>query len=325
MQTMTMPEILNDQHKWFRYPVRHHSGNLDEIGQWMPAFERCPFGFPNGIQAGRNHPHLDMIVRQPVEGDANRVPVGVVSKDYTLIQHQEVLQSAREALKTLDLAPTQIKADLDITENGERMHLSLFLPEEYEFKPADGHPMTLRLECINSVDGSTRFRALMGWFRLVCTNGMVLGVTRTDMHQRHVGDFRPEDIREVLHAGLKDVEHEVRNFRTWQETEVMVGQLADWVETPLRKTWGFKAAARAWHIAHTGCDVDINGPYAGNTPTSIPVISDKRVPGAPLQSKTLFDLSQILSWLARNRHDLQEQIEWREQIPALMIALNQQN
>ena len=34
---------------------------------------------------------------------------------------------------------------------------------------------------------------------------------------------------------------------------------------------------------------------------------------------------QDLSWLARDRHDLLEQLEWREQIPALMTALHQQN
>ena len=68
-----------------------------------------------------------------------------------------------------------------------------------------------------------------------------------------------------------------------------------------------------------------DGPYAGNTPTSIPVISDKPVPGAPRSSENLFDVSQVLSWLARDRHDLQEQLEWREQIPALMTALHQQN
>ncbi len=36
----------------------------------------------------------------------------------------------------------------------------------------------MRLECLNSVDGSTRFRAERGWFRLVCSNGLRFGITR---------------------------------------------------------------------------------------------------------------------------------------------------
>lgn len=325
MQTMIMPELRDNRHKWLRCPVNHHSAKLDEIGQWIPAFERCPFGFPDGNPSGRVNPHLDMIVRMPVEGDDQRVPVGVVSKEYTLIQHREVLKSAREALAAADIDPAEVQANLEITENGERMHLGLFLPEAYQFVPRDKHPMALRLECINSVDGSTRFRTLMGWFRLVCTNGLVLGVTRTDMHRRHVGDFCPEDIHEVLRVGLMEVRAEVQNFELWQSTPVSKTQVAKWVEGPLCKTWRFKAAARAWHIICSGRDGDIAGPYAGYRPITMPMISACPVPGAPRSSETLFDVSQVLSWLARNRHDLQEQLEWREQIPALMTALHQQN
>jgi len=43
-----------------------------------------------------------------------------------------------------------------------------------------------------------------------------------------------------------------------------------------------------------------------------------RVPDAPPQCRTLFDLSQILSWLAQERRDVQEQLAWRETIPELL-------
>lgn len=86
----------------------------------------------------------------------------------------------------------------------------------------------------------------------------------------------------------------------------------------LRKTWGFKAATRAFHIANTGRDVNLNGPFKGNDPTTIPT---DPVRGSPPKSRTLFDLSQVLSWLAKERNDLQEQVEWREQIPDLLAPL----
>ena len=41
---------------------------------------------------------------------------------------------------------------------------------------------------------------------------------------------------------------------------------------------------------------------------------------APLHN--LFDVSQILAWLAKERRDVQEQLEWREQIPDLIASLN---
>ena len=89
----------------------------------------------------------------------------------------------------------------------------------------------------------------------------------------------------------------------------------------LREGWGFKAAARAFHIAGCGSDAEVMGPYKDQTPTTIDMRATKAVPGAPKQCRNLFDLSQILAWLAKERRDVQEQLDWREQIPELMAPL----
>jgi hypothetical protein len=202
------------------------------------------------------------------------------------------------------------------------MALSLYLPDKYSFDPGDGNPMALRLELLNSVDGSTRFRALMGWFRFVCSNGLVIGVTRAAMRRRHTGDLRLTDIGAVLRYGIEDSEGEKRNFEQWGKKPITLNRLIPWVEKDVRKNWGFKAAARTFHIARSGSDVEILGQYKGNTPTTIPVRETKHVPGAPKSCGNLFDVSQILAWLAKERRDVQEQLEWREQIPELLNALN---
>jgi hypothetical protein len=93
------------------------------------------------------------------------------------------------------------------------------------------------------------------------------------------------------------------------------------VDNDLRERWGFKAAARAFHIARCGSDADVLGPYKGNTPTTIEMQKTIRVSGAPDRSRNLFDISQILAWLAKERRDIQEQLEWREKIPGLMAPL----
>lgn len=46
-----------------------------------------------------------------------------------------------------------------------------------------------------------------------------------------------------------------------------------------------------------------------------------RVPGAPERSETLFDVVQVLSWIASSRNNLKERISWRAQIPALVPEL----
>jgi len=309
--------------KWLGSPVVVHEGALIEIRQHIPAFERRSFALTQpGEDQSRLNERLDTIVRLPFGKDRSFVPVGVVSKDYTLVPHVAVLDVAARALDAMKIPASNVKAELTITEYGERMALSLYLPKEYEFDPGDGHPMALRLECLNSVDGSTRFRALMGWFRFICCNGLIIGVTRSDMRRRHCGEFQFEEIGIALRSGVKEAEVEKQNFLKWRNQQVAPDQFVSWVENDLRNGWGFKAATRAYHIASSGCDVEVQGPFKNKTPTTIPVRPAKPVLGAPPRCKNLFDVSQILAWLAKERGDVQEQLKWREQIPELLKSLN---
>jgi len=308
--------------KWFNSPVTFYEGNLVDIRDHVPKFERRGFGLTQADnQISRLNERLDMIVRKPFGEDKFFVPVGVVSKDYVLVQHNDVLDFAVAALDEAKIILSDVKAELKITEYGERMTLSLYLPKKYTFDPGDGHPMALRLECLNSVDGSTRFRVLMGWFRFVCSNGLVIGVTRSDFRRRHVGDLQLSDIGEVLTSGLNESEAEKNSLAKWRTVEIKRDQIARWVDKELRKEMGFKAAARTFHIACTGCDADVAGKYKDSTPTTIAMKKTKPVRGAPTECRNLFDLSQILAWLAKERRDLQEQLEWREKIPDLMDSL----
>jgi hypothetical protein len=308
--------------KWFSSRVTRHWGTLTEIAGLIPTFERRGFALTQtDNKRARLNERLDTIVRQPFGGDDTFIPVGVVSKDYALVPHDAVLNFATQALNQAKIPLSDVKAELKITEYGERMALGLYLPEKYAFDPGDGHPMALRLECLNSVDGSTRFRAIMGWFRFVCSNGMIIGVTRFDVHRRHVGDIWLDDIGEVLMDGLKESETDKKNFENWRKSEITLNRLAPWVNKDIREKWGFKAAARTYHIARSGSDAEVVGLYKDSTPTTIAMQETKRVPGAPQQCSNLFDLSQILAWLAKERRDVQEQLQWREQIAGLLKPL----
>lgn len=310
------------QPKWFNSAVTYHKGTLMDLRDHLPSFERRSFGLTqDGGEQTRLNRHLDTIVRLPFREDKTFVPVGVVSKGYTLVPHTSILDAAADAIAAAKIAPSVVNAELKLTEYGERMALSLYLPDAYQFDPGDGHPMALRLECMNSVDGSTRFRALMGWFRFVCSNGLIIGVTHTDMRRRHVGDFRTQDIGEVLSSGIEASKTEKMNLEKWRKTPVSLKCLGSWADNQVRKRWGFKAATRAFHIAQTGSDVGITGKFTGSTPTTIAVQAMEPIPGAPEESRNLYDVSQILAWLAKERRDIQEQLKWREQIRDLMESL----
>jgi hypothetical protein len=162
---------------------------------------------------------------------------------------------------------------------------------------------------------------MMGWFRFVCSNGLVIGVTQADIRHRHVEGLNLGDVSKVLSFWLKGAEADKENFLKWQQKTIQGTALAQWVDKDLKSQWGFKAATRAFHIARTGYDVEIVGQYNGQKPTTIKTKQARRVPGSPAKSKNLFDISQVLAWLAKERHDIQEQLQWREQIPDILKPL----
>jgi hypothetical protein len=240
-----------------------------------------------------------------------------------LLQHSSVCDEAKKALEEAKIDPAKVSAELRLTELGERMKLSLRLPDNYLFDPGDKFPVTVRLECLNSVDGSTRFRAVMGWFRLVCSNGLTIGITQSESDRRHVGNFQFGDLGNILRDGLEDYQAERDTLILWQNLEISATKLRAWVDTDLRVGWGFKAATRAFHIATSGRDVTVLGPYRGYRPTNVGVESSNAVPGAPAESRSLFDVSQVLAWLAKERADIQELMDWRDQIPSLVAPLTE--
>ena len=308
--------------RWLNSDVTLHVGTIADVKAHVPSFDRRPFALAQSDRPWvRENDRLDTIVRLPFADDFGCVPVGVVSKDYALLQHSSVFDETMKALEDAKIDPATVDAELRLTQFGERMKLSLRLPDNYLFDPGDRFPMTVRLECLNSVDGSTRFRAVMGWFRLVCSNGLAIGITRSESDRRHVGDLQLQHIGDVLRTGIGEYKLERDTLIRWRDAEASTDDLRSWVERELRAGWGFKAASRAWHIARTGCDVNVIGPYKNHSPTTIPVERTAAVPGSPEESTSLFDISQILAWLAKERRDIQEQMEWREQIPALMASL----
>lgn len=312
-----------DQPKWFNSPVTLHKGTLTELHQYVPFFERRNFALTQpSYEYTRIHERLDTIVRLPIGEDKNFIPVGVVSKKYSLVQHITVLDIINKTLCNANIGINEnLKSEVNFTEYGERMFISVLLPDKYSFTPPDGKTMALRLVCFNSVDGSTHFRALMGWFRFVCSNGLIIGVTRFDVRRRHRGEIQLSDIGDVLISGLNEAESDKTNFIQWHNTEVTSKQLIPWVNKNLREMWGFKAAARAYHIACSGYDAEVRGSYKGFTPTTLKMNGTIRVQGSPEECRNLFDMSQILAWLAKERRDIQEQLEWQESIPDLMALL----
>jgi len=211
---------------------------------------------------------------------------------------------------------------MEFLERTGRMLLHLVLLRAYDFRPGDGDRMTLRLACVNSVDRSTPLQAWLGWFRLIWSNGMIVGAVLS--HFRHVHDASLDlaDLPAVLETGLELANEDRASFEIWCGERVDPQRLTEWIDGPLQTTWGIKAAARVSLIARTGNDGEFADPFDQKCPAHEKTMkSTRRVPGAPEPAVNAFHMSQALAWVASTRRDVQERIAWMRGIPGLMGEL----
>jgi len=187
----------------------------------LPSFDRVPFATPGSA----DHGFLDAIVRRAEPGRGlPAVPVAVVSKRYQLLPHAEAADAVRAALAAIGVHPRDMQAEASLTAYGARLWLAVRLPREHDYDPGDGHPLALRLVCLNSVDGSTPLRMLLGWYRFVCANGLAVGTTARNGLVHREG-MMPADVAPLIQAGLELAGREKQALREWRATPVPAPRL----------------------------------------------------------------------------------------------------
>jgi hypothetical protein len=313
----------NRRNHWGGLHVTDHKGTIKELGERLPQFSVQPLSVKVG-QTSHANPRLLTVVRKPMNDTETPIPVGVVSTSYQLVQHHKVLDVACNAIKGIGVDLDKIEASVRLTENGERMVLNILFPDNDTYSMSlngNGDQMRLRLQCFNSVDGGMRFMAFLGWFRFVCSNGLVIGLAKVDIRRLHRSGFDVTDVGLVLSHSLSAISHEKAIYRQWMQTAVPPEKMIHWVDGPVRKLWGAKTAARAAHIAQSGHDGKFEDPFERAKPSERRMVSLEKVPGILAPCRNAFQFSQILSWLAKERNDVQEQIERMQQISTLMKDL----
>lgn len=119
----------------------------------------------------------------------------------------DLFERACQALKTASIDSEHVSVKLMLSAYGSKMLLAFGLPENFDFDPGDGHTMKLQFHCVNSVDGQCQLRIMLGWFRLICGNGMMVGTAqRLGQGFIHNEDLEVPDLARVLVERLKSAE-----------------------------------------------------------------------------------------------------------------------
>lgn len=319
-------ELINETVRWRARNVDFIAGQWEQVSKRIPTFSIEDFKVTGD---GPANPHLRSVVRLPLSITERRIPVGVVSNTYRLAQHKEAVEKCFEGLRSSQidpgtLDPETLKCEVGLTPLGEWMNFRAYFPENYSFNPSDGNKLALRLECFNSVDGSSRLVILLGWFRFICANGLIIGETKAELRDVHDGDLNLQAIPGIITEGLAKVKTDLERLRKWARSPLQLdsAKFVTWIDGHLTEKWGKKAACRTVHICRSGRDAEFIDPFAQGKPSEKQVKLLGEVPGASRPAKNLYDVCQALSWIASRRNNADERLAWQGQIAELIDNLS---
>jgi len=139
----------------------------------------------------------------------------IVSQDYKLIRHEDAVQRIESTIdENLELG--KYKTDTEFYNDGARMRMIYrFYKKSVEIKKGDN--VNPELHLFNSYDTTWPFIVLIGAFRIVCTNGLVVGEKFLHFRKRHVYDFDQMDIKEQVSTALKRFNLQTKQWKRWAE------------------------------------------------------------------------------------------------------------
>jgi hypothetical protein len=184
----------------------------------------------------------------PLSAAERPIPVGVVSHTYSLASHRDVAALCRWGVLTTDIEPDDLRYEVGLSELGEWMNFRIYFPDSYSFSDAHDNKLDLRLECFNSVDGSSRLVILFGWYRLICSNGLVIGETKIEISERHGQQLDLASIPNRIQPALIEVEADRQRMKKWQVEKVAISDIKSGLTIVYRRNGKEGCCARLPHL-----------------------------------------------------------------------------
>lgn len=137
----------------------------------------------------------------------------IVSQDYKLVRHEQAIDQIEEAIhKTPGFG--EYKVTTEFYNDGGRMRRK-YVFSEISVSIEGNDRVNPEIQLFNSYDTTWPFIVLLGAFRLVCTNGLVVGEKFLHFRKRHVFDFDQIRLNEQVSTALKRFELQTEEWKKW--------------------------------------------------------------------------------------------------------------
>jgi hypothetical protein len=147
-----------------------------------------------------------------VDADTGKL-FSIVSQDYRVIRHEKAIEQVEEAIsENPDFGAYEIATDF--YNDGGRLRRKYVFPD-ISVEIRQGDKVNLELQLLNSYDVTWPFTVLLGAFRLVCSNGLVIGKKFLHFRKRHIQDLGQIGLKDQVSTALNRFEMQTQQWKEW--------------------------------------------------------------------------------------------------------------
>ena len=158
-----------------------------------------------------NNSGYKFIVRE----DTGQV-LSCMTDEYKLIKNEEIIEKAMPIIEDRG----GIMVEQNLFGDGARTSWQWKFPE-VEVDVGDGDLMNPTININNSYDGSCEASAIAGAFRLICSNGLIIGLTFGKGSTRHSVWSKKNDFEQIIGGVISSVENIFKtDFRDLIDTKI---------------------------------------------------------------------------------------------------------
>jgi hypothetical protein len=162
----------------------------------------------------------------------NESPIyGIVSNMYGLRSHEEMIHGLMEVCTEL---PEFGNPDPKVVllDEGGKMRIDIIFPEvEHEIRQGDF--INPRISAFNSYDLGWKARGHFGAFRLVCSNGLMIGKKWASFAKRHIESLMLSELIDTIRGGMIKFSEETAIWKAWAERQIDHDEYANlWYNLP---------------------------------------------------------------------------------------------
>jgi uncharacterized protein DUF932 len=218
----------------------------------------------------------------------------IVSRDYRLIRHEAAIEQVENAIaETHGLGRHRISTEF--YNGGGRMRRK-YVFTEISVEIQDGDEVNPEIQLLNSYDTAWPFIVILGAFRLICTNGLVIGKKFLHVRKRHVVDLDKIGLEEEVSTALERFLLQTDQWKTWADRQLTLESYDGIMES-------MKLGKRATEEIRNR----MRNEKAGDSADGFPIL-------------TLWVFFNILTWFITHRAvSLNHRVEMEKRLRAAMV------